>query len=137
MARRRTQCPPDDLEHLVAVRTRVAATRQAAIVHTIRELGADVIGLQEVWGTAETSQAHEFAEALGMHAAFATPATAADPGARGERGPGGCGDGAGPGQPLADHGHAHRRDALATPLARPGGDLRAASSTRPARSTWS
>ena len=47
--------------------------RQGAILHTIREVGPDVVGLQEVWGTAETSQAHELAGQLGRHAAFVSP----------------------------------------------------------------
>jgi endonuclease/exonuclease/phosphatase family metal-dependent hydrolase len=47
--------------------------RQPRIVETIRRVDPDVVALQEVWGTAETSQAHEYAEQLGLHAAFATP----------------------------------------------------------------
>jgi endonuclease/exonuclease/phosphatase family metal-dependent hydrolase len=47
--------------------------RQPAILETLRTVGADVVALQEVWGTDGTSQAHGFAERLGMHAAFAAP----------------------------------------------------------------
>ena len=47
--------------------------RQPGLVHTIGTVDSDVVALQEVWGTAETSQAHEFAEQLGLHAAFAAP----------------------------------------------------------------
>lgn len=47
--------------------------RQPAILDTLREMNADIIGLQEVWGTEDTDQAYEFAETLGMHSAFAHP----------------------------------------------------------------
>jgi endonuclease/exonuclease/phosphatase family metal-dependent hydrolase len=47
--------------------------RQAALLGTLRELDADVVALQEVWGAAGTTQAHELAGALGGHAAFAEP----------------------------------------------------------------
>jgi endonuclease/exonuclease/phosphatase family metal-dependent hydrolase len=48
--------------------------RQPALLHTLRAVDPDVVALQEVWATAETTQAHEFAEQLGLHAAFAEPA---------------------------------------------------------------
>jgi endonuclease/exonuclease/phosphatase family metal-dependent hydrolase len=48
--------------------------RQPALVHTLRTLDSDVVALQEVWGDAGTSQAHELAGQLGLHAAFAAPA---------------------------------------------------------------
>jgi endonuclease/exonuclease/phosphatase family metal-dependent hydrolase len=48
--------------------------RQPGLVHTLREVDSDVVALQEAWGTAETTQAHEFAGQLGLHAAFAAPA---------------------------------------------------------------
>ncbi len=47
--------------------------RQRALVRTLREVDADVVALQEVWGDAQTTQAHEFAEQLELHAAFAEP----------------------------------------------------------------
>jgi endonuclease/exonuclease/phosphatase family metal-dependent hydrolase len=47
--------------------------RQPAILGTLREARADVIALQECWGTRTTSQAHELAAKLGMHAAFVEP----------------------------------------------------------------
>jgi endonuclease/exonuclease/phosphatase family metal-dependent hydrolase len=48
--------------------------RQPLIVRTLREVDADVMALQEVWGDKRTTQVHEFAERLGVHAAFAAPA---------------------------------------------------------------
>jgi endonuclease/exonuclease/phosphatase family metal-dependent hydrolase len=47
--------------------------RQPALLQTLRSIDADVIGLQEVWGSTETTQAQEFAQQLGMHAGFAEP----------------------------------------------------------------
>lgn len=47
--------------------------RQRALLTRLREADADIVALQECWGTAQTSQAHEWAHALGMHAAFAEP----------------------------------------------------------------
>jgi endonuclease/exonuclease/phosphatase family metal-dependent hydrolase len=47
--------------------------RQPGLVETLGAVGADVVALQEVWGTAETSQAHELAGQLGLHAEFAAP----------------------------------------------------------------
>lgn len=44
--------------------------RERGIVETLRRVDADVVGLQEVWGTAETNQAAVLAEQLGMHHAF-------------------------------------------------------------------
>lgn len=48
--------------------------RQPALLRCLRQANADVIALQECWGTVATSQAHEFAQQLGMHAAFVEPA---------------------------------------------------------------
>lgn len=46
--------------------------RQPAILETLRRLDADVVTLQEAWGTADgREQAVELAEALGLHAASA------------------------------------------------------------------
>jgi len=39
----------------------------------------DVVALQDVWGSNDTTQAHELAKALGMHAAFAQPSYPAAP----------------------------------------------------------
>src|SRR5215207_7217983 len=47
--------------------------RQPLIRQTLEELDPDVVVLQEVWGSADTSQAHELATALGGHAAYAAP----------------------------------------------------------------
>jgi endonuclease/exonuclease/phosphatase family metal-dependent hydrolase len=47
--------------------------RQHGLLHTLRIVDADVVALQEVWGTAETTQAHDFADRLGLHAGFAAP----------------------------------------------------------------
>ncbi|HEV2931420.1 MAG TPA: endonuclease/exonuclease/phosphatase family protein, partial [Propionibacteriaceae bacterium] len=47
--------------------------RQDGVLETLRGVDADVVALQEVWGTAETTQAHEFADRLGLHAGFAAP----------------------------------------------------------------
>ena len=47
--------------------------RGAGIFTTLERLRPDVIGLQECWGTGETSQAHVVAERLGLHAVFAAP----------------------------------------------------------------
>jgi endonuclease/exonuclease/phosphatase family metal-dependent hydrolase len=47
--------------------------RQPALLKTLREVDADVLALQEVWGNAQTTQAHEFAAALRLHAGFAEP----------------------------------------------------------------
>jgi endonuclease/exonuclease/phosphatase family metal-dependent hydrolase len=47
--------------------------RQHGLVEALRAMDADVVALQEVWGKAETTQAHEFAGQLGLHAAFAAP----------------------------------------------------------------
>ena len=49
------------------------ASRQPVLLRRLREADADVIALQECWGTSLTTQAHEFAAALGMHAGFAAP----------------------------------------------------------------
>jgi endonuclease/exonuclease/phosphatase family metal-dependent hydrolase len=47
--------------------------RQDGIRSTISRCDPDVLALQEVWGTSETTQAHQLAEALGMEAVFASP----------------------------------------------------------------
>jgi endonuclease/exonuclease/phosphatase family metal-dependent hydrolase len=47
--------------------------RQPGLVQTLRQVDADVVGLQEVWGSATTSQAHQFADQLGLHAGFVAP----------------------------------------------------------------
>jgi endonuclease/exonuclease/phosphatase family metal-dependent hydrolase len=47
--------------------------RQPVLLRRLREADADVIALQECWGDSSTTQAHEFAAALGMHAGFAAP----------------------------------------------------------------
>jgi Endonuclease/Exonuclease/phosphatase family len=47
--------------------------RQHGLLERLREMDADVIALQECWGAGPTSQAHEFAEQLGLHAAFVAP----------------------------------------------------------------
>jgi endonuclease/exonuclease/phosphatase family metal-dependent hydrolase len=47
--------------------------RQPAIRETLAALRPDIVALQEVWAGDGTTQAHELAEALGMHAVFASP----------------------------------------------------------------
>jgi endonuclease/exonuclease/phosphatase family metal-dependent hydrolase len=47
--------------------------RQPALLQRLREAAPDVIALQECWGTAATTQAHQFADQLGMYAGFVTP----------------------------------------------------------------
>lgn len=47
--------------------------RQPGILRTLRTADADVVALQEVWGTAATTQPDELAAELGMHAGFAAP----------------------------------------------------------------
>jgi endonuclease/exonuclease/phosphatase family metal-dependent hydrolase len=47
--------------------------RQHGLVDTLRATDADVAALQEVWGTTDTTQAHQFAGQLGRHAGFAAP----------------------------------------------------------------
>ncbi|MEU4564912.1 endonuclease/exonuclease/phosphatase family protein [Actinoplanes sp. NPDC023936] len=47
--------------------------RQPAIRATVEQLRPDVVALQEVWAGDGTTQAHELADALGMHAVFAGP----------------------------------------------------------------
>jgi endonuclease/exonuclease/phosphatase family metal-dependent hydrolase len=47
--------------------------RQAGLVQTLRHVDADVVALQEVWGSVTTTQAYEFANQLGMHAGFVAP----------------------------------------------------------------
>ena len=47
--------------------------RGRGILSTLTALQPDVVGLQEVWGTMATTQAHQLAEQLGMHAAYAAP----------------------------------------------------------------
>jgi endonuclease/exonuclease/phosphatase family metal-dependent hydrolase len=47
--------------------------RQHGLVQRLREAQPDVVALQECWGNRETSQAHDFGERLGLHAAFVAP----------------------------------------------------------------
>ena len=47
--------------------------RQPAIQKTIQRLSPDIVALQEVWSTDETTQADELAKTLGMYAVFASP----------------------------------------------------------------
>lgn len=47
--------------------------RQDDVLETLGGVDPDVVALQEVWGKAETTQAHEFADQLGLHAGFAAP----------------------------------------------------------------
>jgi endonuclease/exonuclease/phosphatase family metal-dependent hydrolase len=47
--------------------------RQPRIIATLRELRADVVGLQEVWVGGGTSQAEVLASEPGLHSAVATP----------------------------------------------------------------
>jgi len=54
--------------------------RQPGILETITRLRPDVVALQEVWGTPESTQADELAAALGMHAVFASPSYPPAPG---------------------------------------------------------
>ena len=59
--------------------------RQPGILATIERFTPDVVALQEVWGADGTTQAEEFAQALGYYAMFGAPSypvapdTAADP----------------------------------------------------------
>ena len=48
--------------------------RQPRLVETLRRFDPDVVALQEVWGTPESSQPHEFARQLGLHSAFVAAA---------------------------------------------------------------
>jgi endonuclease/exonuclease/phosphatase family metal-dependent hydrolase len=41
--------------------------RQHGIRQTLRAVDADLVALQEVWGGAETTQAHELGASLGLH----------------------------------------------------------------------
>jgi endonuclease/exonuclease/phosphatase family metal-dependent hydrolase len=47
--------------------------RQPGILATIEHFRPDVVALQEVWSTSDTTQAHELAKALRMRAVFASP----------------------------------------------------------------
>jgi endonuclease/exonuclease/phosphatase family metal-dependent hydrolase len=47
--------------------------RQPVLLQHLRDAAPDIVALQECWGEDATSQAHEFASALGMHAAFVAP----------------------------------------------------------------
>ncbi|WP_232667440.1 endonuclease/exonuclease/phosphatase family protein [Pseudonocardia sp. TRM90224] len=49
------------------------AARQPAIAATLRMLDADVVALQEVWGSGGTTQVDRLAAQLGRHAAFVAP----------------------------------------------------------------
>ncbi len=46
---------------------------QPVLLQHLRDAAPDLVALQECWGLGSTSQAHEFASALGMHAAFLAP----------------------------------------------------------------
>ncbi len=58
--------------------------RQPGIRATLERFRPDVVALQEVWSGDGTTQAHELAEALGMHAVFAGPSYPLAPAARAE-----------------------------------------------------
>jgi endonuclease/exonuclease/phosphatase family metal-dependent hydrolase len=47
--------------------------RGHGILSTLQDLRPDIAGLQEVWATAEATQAAVLADRLGMHAAFGAP----------------------------------------------------------------
>jgi endonuclease/exonuclease/phosphatase family metal-dependent hydrolase len=47
--------------------------RQPGIEATLERLSPDILALQEVWSTSQTTQADELADTLGMHAVFASP----------------------------------------------------------------
>jgi len=47
--------------------------RQPGLLATIERFTPDVVALQEVWSADGTTQADEFAKALGFHAVFASP----------------------------------------------------------------
>jgi endonuclease/exonuclease/phosphatase family metal-dependent hydrolase len=47
--------------------------REPGVRATLELLHPDVVALEEVWSVGETTQAHELADALGMHAVFASP----------------------------------------------------------------
>jgi endonuclease/exonuclease/phosphatase family metal-dependent hydrolase len=47
--------------------------RQPGLVETLRRVDPDVVALQEVWGSAATTQAHELGDQLGLQAGFAAP----------------------------------------------------------------
>jgi endonuclease/exonuclease/phosphatase family metal-dependent hydrolase len=47
--------------------------RQAGLLKCLQGANADIVALQECWGERTTSQAHEFAERLGLYAAFVAP----------------------------------------------------------------
>jgi endonuclease/exonuclease/phosphatase family metal-dependent hydrolase len=53
--------------------------RQFGIRATLERLSPDIVALQEVWSTSQTTQADELADALGMHAVFASPSYPAAP----------------------------------------------------------
>jgi endonuclease/exonuclease/phosphatase family metal-dependent hydrolase len=47
--------------------------RQPGLLSTLRGVDADIVALQEVWGTSEATQADDLAAELGMQATFAQP----------------------------------------------------------------
>jgi endonuclease/exonuclease/phosphatase family metal-dependent hydrolase len=47
--------------------------RQPGILQTLRSIDPDIVATQETWGDARTTQAHDLAEKLGFHAAYAAP----------------------------------------------------------------
>jgi endonuclease/exonuclease/phosphatase family metal-dependent hydrolase len=59
--------------------------RQPAIRFTLENVGPDVVALQEVWATAEATQAELLAEQFGMQAAFGAPSLPPPPGRRSGR----------------------------------------------------
>ena len=84
--------------------------RQPAIRQTLERLDPDVVALQEVWASSETTQADELAEALDLHAVFGSPSYPPAPTDSGIADHEGIGLGhcaaeslAGPGSPGAGH----------------------------------
>lgn len=57
--------PPLDADHW--------QMRERGIVSTLQAVQPDIAGFQEVWATADETQADRLAERLGMHAAFGAP----------------------------------------------------------------
>jgi endonuclease/exonuclease/phosphatase family metal-dependent hydrolase len=47
--------------------------RQPRILQTLRDVDPDLVMMQEVWGSSDTSQVDELAAELGWHAAYAAP----------------------------------------------------------------
>jgi endonuclease/exonuclease/phosphatase family metal-dependent hydrolase len=53
--------------------------RQPALLETLQHVDPDVVALQEVWGSARTTQADQLAEVLGLRSVFAEPSYPAVP----------------------------------------------------------